>query len=152
MNDRQVSRVWLIGESNPYQSEPRPEYDLYPSPPQSAGARLCRILGHERRSYLRTFKRRNLIYGAKWSVPAAREAAAALLREATDGDALVLLGSKVAAAFGLPFEALTAHRVGALDALIIPHPSGLSRAWNDPTMAPRVRDAVAKLLESRGAP
>ena len=88
-----AARVWLIGESNPYQSEPAPEYDLFPSPPQSAGARLCKILGYEPDTeYLRTFKRRNLIYSQRWSAKRAREAAKDLLAEAGDRDALVLLG------------------------------------------------------------
>jgi len=153
-----VPRVWLIGEANPYQSGPRPEFDLYPHPPQSAGARLCRILGYEQEEYLATFERRNLLYGTKWSAPAARDAATQLRRqEVGSGDALVLCGARVAAAFGIVFEPLARLRrlAGPTGAhvcicLVIPHPSGLSRAWNDPTMAPRVREAVRALLP--GAP
>lgn len=147
-------RVWLVGESNPYQSHPRPEFDLYPRPAGSAGARLARVLGYDDEGYLATFERRNLIYGQKWSVPRARSAASLLVRDAIveGGDhAFVLLGARVSAAFGVPFEVLTRRYLSvapspAIVALVVPHPSGLSRAWNDPTMAPRVREAVQGLL------
>lgn len=149
------AKVWLIGESNPYQSEPAPEWDLFPSPPQSAGARLCRILGYEPDTeYLSTFKRRNLLYSQKWSVIAARTAASQIVREAAEGDAFVLLGAKVAAAFRLDFEPLAKHTVSdpfnlfKHTALVIPHPSGLSRGWV-PGMREKVREAVAELVRKR---
>lgn len=145
-------RVWLIGEQNPYGSDPK--YALYPLPPHAAGGRLARVLGLDDRAYLRAFVRRNLLTADKWSVPAARAAANQILVEHPAHDKLVLLGARVAAAFGLPFRehicevrrelvGTTAPQVR--DVLVVPHPSGLSRAWNDPTTAPRVRAAVEVL-------
>lgn len=142
-----AERTWLVGENNPYSADPR--HALYPYPPGCAGARLCAILGMSRRDYLAAFERRNLLAQAKWSVPAARTAANALVDELRDGDRLVLLGAKVAAAFGFRFELVVEHRValpGSVNyrALVLPHPSGLSRAWNEPGTVARVREAVAR--------
>ena len=140
-------RVFLVGESNPYSTDPR--YALYPLPANASGGRLARILGMQATEYLRAFERRDLLSG-KWSAPEARVAANTLRGELRDGEALVLLGTKVAAAFGYVYEPLTRHRglvhgeVG-YEVLLIPHPSGLNRAWHDPAMAPRVRAAVNEL-------
>jgi hypothetical protein len=154
-----TARVWLVGEHNPYGSDPR--FALYPYPPNSAGGRLARVLGIDRRGYLGAFERRNLLDVERWSAPAARDAAARVRAEMADGDSAVLLGARVAAAFGFTFEPLRVHRRFAdgrgdpdLEArlgqrgiafLLVPHPSGRSRAWNDPALAPRVRAAVAAL-------
>jgi len=142
-------RVWLIGESNPYSDDPR--YALYPLPERASGGRLCRILGLTSRDYLRTFERRDLLSTARWSVPQARVAAAALLHEVGAGDALVLCGGKVAAAFGFEYAALAAHTTATGHAaLVIPHPSGLNRQWSaTPGLAARVREAVMALVRAQ---
>lgn len=114
----------LIGESNPYSDDP--EHALLPWPPQSAGARLCRLLGWTDREYLATFKRGNLLHTERWSVPRARAAAADLV-ESHDGD-FVMLGARVADAFRKNDLGLFI-RDGRF--VRLPHPSGLSRAWND---------------------
>lgn len=139
-------RTWLIGENNPYSADPR--HALYPHPPQCAGARLCRILGMTEAEYLAAFERRNLLSQPKWSVPAACKAASALVGPLRAGDRLILLGAKVTNAFGLKFvvleESALAMSGREVLALVIPHPSGLSRAWNEPGMVERVRAAVAQ--------
>lgn len=137
------ARVWLIGENNPY--GPDPEFALYPAPDGCSGWRLCRrILQMDRTAYLGAFERRNLLSQLKWSAPAARAAAMAIMDEATSGDPFILCGAKVAAAFGLPFEPFkifgTTRRV-----LVIPHPSGLSRVWNEPGAFARARAAVIQI-------
>jgi hypothetical protein len=101
--------------------------------------------------YLATFERRNLLqlWGDKWSVPKAREAADAIRREVGGGAALILCGARVTKAFGYPFDlTLTpfTHGVDGTRVLVIPHPSGLSRAWNDPQMQARVMEAVFELV------
>ncbi len=145
-------RVWLIGESNPYGSDP--EFDLYPSPRSCAGWRMYHfVLGLDEDDYLDTFERRNLLRTARWSAPAARAAAEAVAQECAraGGAALVLLGAKVAAAFGQSDFKGAMLREGLLTAyatpvLVIPHPSGLSRAWNEPDVTERVRAAVLGLV------
>lgn len=154
MNDEPAEaapRVWLIGEQNPYGADPK--FALYPLPPHAAGGRLARVLDLDERAYLRAFVRRNLVSDAKWSVPVARLAADVLLREHPTQDRLVLLGARVAAAFGLPFRDHLCEakrlRVGTLPTerlvLVIPHPSGLSREWNAPGIKERVKAAVVEL-------
>lgn len=101
------------------------------------------------RDYLLVFARRNLLSQPKWSVPAARKAANVLVGELRHDDRLLLLGARVAAAWGFRFEVLAEHTVAmpggpGYRVLLLPHPSGLSRAWNEPGMVERVREAVAQ--------
>lgn len=87
-------KVWLIGENNPYGSDPK--YDLFPYPERSAGARLQRdILGMRRDDYLQSFERRNLLAQTKWSMPAARGNAEWLRNSLDSDDRVILLGKKV---------------------------------------------------------
>ena len=144
----------LVGESNPHSRHPR--HALYPLPPNAAGGRLARVLGLSARDYLRTFPdRRNLFTGsAKWSAPGARDAADEVLRTAPLGAVLVLLGAKVAAAFGVDYRTtLFLPRMAHVGTdvprrrvvLVLPHPSGLCREWNDPHTAARVREALREV-------
>lgn len=147
-----MSRVWLLGEHNPYGAHPK--YALYPSPAGCAGWRLSKILGMSEDEYIAAFERRNLLAQDRWSAPLARRAAQALLCEVRDGDALVLLGARVSKAFGFDFAPCTVHDrllngEARVRYLVSPHPSGLSRQWNDPTMRLAVRDAVRALLDDR---
>lgn len=147
MSEVMRKRVWLIGEQNPYSSDPK--FALYPLPKGAAGARLMRALDLDPHSYLALFERRNLLGSERWSAPAAREAAARIGGKLQEGDCAVLLGAKVAAAFGYPYDAhLLPYRDERLGVslLVVPHPSGRSRAWNDPSVAPRVRRQVRMML------
>lgn len=140
------AKPWLVGESNPYQppgADLQHRFDLYHEPPHSAGGRLCRfVLGLEPHVYRASFVRRNLLAG-KWSALAAAKAAVDL--DAESGAApLILLGAKVARAFGFDFVPFSTHQL-ALDGkhvAILPHPSGLSRAWLEPSAVARARAAV----------
>lgn len=133
----------LVGEINPYGADPR--YALYPLPPSSAGGRLCtRVLGLRRRSYLERFERQNLCTG-KWSARSARDRARWLV-ESTPARPFVLLGAKVASAFGLAFEPFENARLsapaGELPFVMLPHPSGRCRLWNEPGSVERAREAL----------
>lgn len=147
--DAADTRPWLVGESNPYQGpddDPEHTYDLYPAPDGSSGQRLCQvILGLSRRDYLRLFQRRDLL-AERWSVPAARASARDLLAR-SGRSTLVLLGGKVCAAFGVPFHPFTYGAASDGRAVaILPHPSGLSRAWNGPGAYGRARRLVLPLV------
>ena len=142
--DREVTlavcrKPLLVGELNPYGSDPR--YALFPYPKNSSGDRLCRqVLGLTRVQYLRRFERANLCT-AKWDLKSARECASLLL-EFHRGP-VVLLGAKVAKAFGvgyLPFAIAPA--AGDRKVLVLPHPSGLCRAWNEGGSFEKARRAV----------
>lgn len=133
----------IVGEHNPYGSSP--EWALYPSPPESAGGRLCRlVMGLSEDDYLRLFRRANLLATARWSAPAAREAAGKV--DLSCG--AVLLGSRVARAFGLaargPFSVVDFDSFsGSGPIVLLPHPSGRCRAWNEPGAFDRAREALS---------
>lgn len=150
-------RVWLVGETNPYQSDPEDgiRFAMYPDPPESAGGRFCQlILGMRVTDYLRSFERRNVLAG-KWSMPLARAAAACLSWEFGAGDVVFLLGRKVFEAFGLPggwtafwpFDGVGLSLRGRASPFTwfvpFPHPSGLNRFWNSYSSYSQIRAAVA---------
>lgn len=123
----------LVGEANPYGADPY--YALYCEPPTSAGGRLCRkVLGLEPREYLSRFDRANLCVG-KWDVCMARSRAHELTRAPVEHSHFVLLGAKVTRAFDVEFRPFTAHGMF----VVLPHPSGLCRAWSEPGAFERAR-------------
>lgn len=138
----------LVGEDNPNSSDPR--HALYPRPKHLAGGRLChRIMVVTEREYLRWFARANLCAGS-WSAREARATASALLDR---HEVHVILGAKVAHAYGLkfkPFEVVDAPTI-ALDGVnrwnrfvILPHPSGRCRTWNDPAAFDRAHEVLVR--------
>lgn len=149
----------LVGELNPYGSDPR--MALYPRPRLAAGNRLRLHLGLTDRQYLDLFDRANLCVG-RWSAGAARDKAWELFGEGyrLGRPAIILLGRKVTDAFrgsiikdaysnameacAEPFRVLDAV---APKIVLLPHPSGRSRAWNDPM----ARDKARALLRELGA-
>lgn len=136
-----VRKPVLVGESNPYGSDPY--FALYPAPDGCSGHRLCcRILGMHRAAYMEAFDRVNLCDGP-WSMPRARQAAMSLIGKCAGYCKLILLGSKVAAAFGVPFVPFT-----AVDEVLLrlPHPSGLCRMWSEEGAVDRARAAVAAFV------
>ena len=133
----------LVGETNHYGGED-PTMALYPYPAQSAGYRLCHvILNLTRAEYLRRFERRNLC-AEKWRIKEARLTAAEILASSQDRK-LVLLGSKVCEAFDLLYRPFVVHEDPApLSRVIIvlPHPSGRSRGWNQDGSYAMARDLL----------
>lgn len=127
----------LLGMNNPLSDDP--EYDLYPYPENSAGWRLWKMLPGEvsRREYLAMFDRRNLLRQKVWDQQAAREAAQELLPELS-GRFVVVLGTQVRAALGLPavrpLEQMARTEQGTVlfSWIAVPHPSGRNRWYNEP--------------------
>ena len=120
-------RILLVGEVNPLSLHPK--FALWPDPPNSSGARLQRIFGLHRETYLSCFERQNLCRGA-WSTVEARRQAALIV--ANPPDVLVSLGLRVAQALGFP-DTLFTTRMMTLGGYLIrlPHPSGRCRIWNE---------------------
>lgn len=134
-------RAFVIGEANPYGADPR--YALYPEPENASGGRFQRlILRCTKREYLRDFQRRNLC-AREWNLDEARIRAHQLRVEEIRCDPVILLGRKVVSAFRLdflePFQRWSNY-------LALPHPSGLSRAWNEPGAYDRAHKLVCGLL------
>ncbi len=134
-----MAKVLLVGEANPYGADPR--FALYPEPCGSAGARLCAVLGMTDREYLNAFDRWNLCT-LVFSMRSARHAAARLTARYR-----VLLGARVTAAHGLAFEPFCNVQDNGWRGVILPHPSGRSRVWNDwPQARARAKALVFDLV------
>lgn len=144
---RATDGVLLVGELNPFGGDPG--YALWPDPAHCSGGRLMRILGMRRYDYVRT-ERVNLCRG-RWALRAAR-AAAEECEQRAGIHTLVLLGRKVATAFGYGEMPLfqTLHRDlpdnRRLRFVILPHPSGLNRTWRSPDSLHRARELLQDVL------
>jgi mutator protein MutT len=136
--------VVVVGEVNPYGADPK--YALYDEPAGSAGGRLRRLVfGLCRTSYRRWTRRFNLCTGA-WGPAKARHTVGQIWGRCGPDETIVLLGRKVAGAFGLghlaPFTRQDVVQVDGgnlLRYVILPHPSGRCRTWNEPDAVERAR-------------
>lgn len=117
----------LVGEDNPRSQDPR--LALYPYPTGGAGGRLAKILGLTPTKYMQTFDAVNLCNGS-WELDDACFMAD-MLEEEHGNDVLVLLGSKVCRAFHVEFKPFTVVKSEYKKLVILPHPSGRCRIWND---------------------
>lgn len=132
-----MNKILLVGELNPYGVDPK--YALYPLPEHASGARLRRILDVPLSRYLHDHDRVNLCTRV-WSAKAARERAHELQLERPAGTGIVCCGAQVAKAFDLPFVTGIVHHPGYKQIfLVIPHPSGRNRLWNDAALSGQVR-------------
>lgn len=141
----------LVGEDNPYGKDPR--YALFPHPKNSAGYRLARLVlaMPSRGAYLEGFDRINLC-AQKWTAAAARTTVISVM--SSDYDRVVLLGVKVAKAFGFvdrkPFQIDRVKSVSSTGVwferkyILLPHPSGLCRVWNEPQAFERARAVLVE--------
>ena len=149
-----MTRPLLVGEDNPHSADPR--MALHPLLAGAAGSRLAAILGLDAASYLGAFDRTNLC-ATSWNLREARAFAARTLLARAGRGALILLGARVCSAFLVPFEPFEpfelVRRVGprALVArgVVLPHPSGRCRIWNDKESARRARAAAARYEDAR---
>lgn len=147
-----MAKPLLVGMNNPYGADPR--YALFPYPERSAGGRLCReVMQLSANRYLNSFQRVNLCTGA-WSLKAARARATELMATRDPTQSFVLLGEKVCCAFDVPFEPYSVQWLDGTEeggaVVVLPHPSGLNRMWNEPGAFDRARRILmeAKVLNS----
>lgn len=133
-----VPRVLVVGEVNPYGSDP--SMALYHLPREASGNRLRVILGMTDHDYSYTLDKKNLCIGRWDNGVAQREAHRTL---SYSHEVMVLLGSKVRGAFNGPPPFTISGRRGKL-LVGLPHPSGLCRVWNERDSRERAR-AVVKL-------
>jgi hypothetical protein len=132
-------RVLLLGEDNPYGSEP--EFALYCAPTGCAGHRLqSHVLGIPRADYLGIW-RANLCTGG-WSAKAARARALALTAgHDTPWRIVVALGVKVSSAFGHADVRKAVTRAG-IELVRIGHPSRRNTTYNKPAVVEAARGLV----------
>lgn len=142
-----TTKVWLIGEGNPYSRHP--DDALLPFPTNSAGWRLCyKVLGVSEVTYLERYERANVCARA-WSKAEATTNVPKL--RARIGDApYILLGAQVAEAFGVTFVPFSfLERDGKAVGAVWPHPSGRSPGWKMPGAIQKARVMLPLLV---GAP
>lgn len=143
-----TGRIALVGESNPYGSDP--DFALYCYPPGCAGYRLRRILGLPQHQYL-SLHRKNLCDG-DWSKESAKQRALELLDPHAPWRVMVLLGRKVTETFervaldGAPLVPFSTRPCCLGRTLVsLPHPSGRNaRAWS-PALQARARQILHEL-------
>jgi hypothetical protein len=146
------SKILLVGESNPYGSDPR--YALYHEPPNAAGHRLQRrILGVDAREWYLPMWRTNLCTG-DFSIDDATHRARELIAADAPWNVVVMLGRKVATAFALPGSNFALRPFGnavsvgfakVFLTISLPHPSGRNSAiWTRPAIL-RARALLAEL-------
>lgn len=122
---------------------------MFPFPPTSAGGRLMAMSGLPPNVYLGRFFRRNLfetyVDATPWVAKVARERALELARwiEETGSLRVVVCGVRVAEAFGMTLWGRSQSADGRSAFVSIPHPSGLTRVYNDP----RAREAARTALQ-----
>lgn len=148
----------FVGEANPYADEARRQtthFALYPLPERSAGGRLAAMLRLKPLEYLRSTHRVNLFHmpPRRWDAAYARLAAANILSTYPDASVVIMLGARVAAAFGHPKLAVwdyAEHKWVAGGRTVrlyrVPHPSGRCRAWSDPRSARLLRNIVRRYM------
>jgi hypothetical protein len=132
--------VTFVGEA-----DPRGTGNPLGRQPGRAGSRLVAILGLDGLSYDRC--RRVNLCGIAWDRGEAARAARSARLPA--GSVVVLLGRRVAGAFGYNGDFFSAETRGDVVLVGLPHPSGRCRTWNDPTSAVRARAAVARAVSSQ---
>lgn len=128
------------------------EVDLGPS---VTSRRLEALLGIRRGSLLQAVDAVNLLgpgdpEGAGEDLPFLRARARDVLPDARTRALVLVLGRDVSEAMGFPRTAPTAAdgsvaRIGTAACLLVPHPSGRNRMWNDPTVRARVAAGVRAL-------
>ena len=114
----------------------------------NTGANLAAIAGWPTGLYIAQTDRRNLFYTVQpqWDAEAARKSAQ-LLRDSFRHDLVILMGTRVAEAFGVserPMYTWWIEREGNFAR--IPHTSGRNRVWSDPDERARARAFLKPLL------
>ena len=144
-----TGRVLLVGEDNPYGSDPA--FALYCYPLGCAGYRLRRILGLPQHQYL-ALHRKNLCDSA-WAKKAAEARVFEILSPTAPWNVVVLLGRKVTKAFAsvalddadfVPFT--TRVCCPGMTLVSLPHPSGANAgSWSGDKPRERARQIMREV-------
>lgn len=132
-------KILLVGMAPNLATGSRPDMWLLPddSGIRHSANRLLWYAGYSYGQYMSTFDRTNLIrhpVAEKWPAAEAREAARSMV-PLLRGQKVILLGRRVAAAFGLSdaplLEWVWGDEACSFRSATVPHPSGLNRWWNE---------------------
>ena len=122
-----INRPIILGLINPHNTEP-----LYIRPTGCSGYRIASFLREfsplTEEDYLKLFDRRNLLLSNEDDPHIAADAFRSTLKE---GDQVILLGEAVRRALDLPKMFIHPITVDGVTYRQIPHPSGLTRFYND---------------------
>ena len=121
------------------------------------GRRLADCAGLTFGEYLTRFDRTNLLgerqevkgKGFVFDMASARAAAWKLRSDIMRRPATVLLGKRVCSAFNLIDEYFLEQRIDGAPVFVVPHPSGLSRWWNDVDNRMKMREFMRALAGKR---
>lgn len=146
MSRSRSRKAIFVGEVNELTSDPR--HALHPYPVNGTGDRLChKVLRLKPSVYLTKIRRVNLCLW-DWDMDRAKLKADSVVYENTGP--IVLLGSRVAKAFGLKdiklfsvFQGIKGTRLKRTFVLL-PHPSGRCRVWNDKGSYQKARRVLKK--------
>lgn len=119
------------------------------------GKRLANYAGISLYDFLAMFDRTNLLHvrqdtkekGFEFDLPSARIAAATIMKALNDDDLVLLLGGRVAEAFGVHDNYFAKVKLGRAEAYILPHPSGVNRWHNDPENKAKMTAFMRKIVE-----
>lgn len=153
-------KIVLIGEA-PVQGARRPEEWLHPRF-CSSGRRLLLYSGWTLAELEACVERRNLyphpVKAGEWRANQARAFAEIEARTILANAPVVLLGQRVAEAFGILHgdlfrwtrtDLLAQGNAGFVTAAVVPHPSGLNRWWNDLGNQVAARRFLRELMDGR---
>lgn len=157
-----MSRLILVGEAPGGVSELPPPLpvteDFWHSLhlTGAVGRRMAELAGCGWLAYLARTCRTNLFFtaaeGVNWKKREAKKRAEALAQQFRDGDRVILLGAKVAEAFGVEKRALFCWsteliETGSVRVARCPHPSGRNRLLNDEAMREQFADFLRDALK-----
>lgn len=146
-----MAKPMIVAMNNPQGSHP-----LWPDPPMCAGWRLWKMLefytGASKEEYLRTFERRNLSSSRKWD-PAEARRNAPIIRSQFSDRKVVICGVDTLRAlelFNVP-KFYSWRKMDDFQYVLIPHPSGLNRIYNDPAYVLMTSLVLAELYNENVA-
>lgn len=120
-----------------------PDLPLFPWPDTSSAGRLMAMSELTPSEYLGGLYRRNLVDDHEWSWQDAKSKAREIVTALFDLDRdlrVVLCGAKVAKCFGLPADFWQPVKLDTRQtAVVVPHPSGMNRIYNDRACRARTR-------------
>lgn len=119
------------------------------------GRRLAKCCGLSFEDYLERFVRVNLLHvrqdtkehGFLFDLPAAKKEAAQLMTSFARGQIVLLLGGRVAEAFGVHDHYFAKVALGKAEAYILPHPSGVNRWYNDVSNVMKMETFMRGIVE-----